>query len=245
MQELKLTIHNNTKGLSMRYAVMMLIAAMMVACQSSTNGPASLKTSKDTLSYSLGLQMGENFKLGADEIDMDAFMKGFRDGMDDKENLLDKTQMNESVSKFQQTMRVKFNENQKKLAEENLSKGEAFLAENKNKEGVVTLPSGLQYKVIQAGSGPSPKATDQVTVHYRGKLLDGTQFDSSFDRGQPATFGVNQVIKGWTEALQLMQPGAKWELYIPAELAYGSRGAGHAIPPNSTLVFEVELLEIK
>lgn len=229
----------------MRYAVMMLIAAMMVACQSSSSGPASLKTSKDSLSYSLGLQMGENFKLGADEIELDAFMKGFRDGLDDQENLLDKARMSANINKFQQVMRMKFNENQRKLAEENLAKGEAFLAENKNKEGVVTLPSGLQYKVIQAGSGPFPKATDSVTVHYRGKLLDGTQFDSSFDRGQPVTFGVNQVIRGWIEALQLMQPGAKWELYIPAELAYGSRGAGHAIPPNSTLIFEVELLEIK
>jgi FKBP-type peptidyl-prolyl cis-trans isomerase len=127
---------------------------------------------------------------------------------------------------------------------EALKSGEAFLAENAAKAGVKTLPSGLQYKVIQSGSGASPKATDKVTVHYRGTLIDGTEFDSSYSRNKPATFGVNQVIPGWTEALQLMQEGDKWELYIPPKLAYGERGAGSRIPPNSTLIFEVELLSV-
>ncbi len=130
------------------------------------------------------------------------------------------------------------------MAGKNLTEGEAFLAANKAKEGVKTLESGLQYKVLTPGEGKSPKATDKVTVHYRGTLLDGTEFDSSHKRGEPAVFQVDQVIPGWTEALKLMKPGAKWELYIPAKLAYGERGAGQKIAPNATLVFEVELLKV-
>jgi len=129
-------------------------------------------------------------------------------------------------------------------AQDNLAKGEAFLAENATREGVTTLPSGLQYKVIEAGSGPSPKRTDQVTVHYRGTLIDGTEFDSSYSRNKPATFRLDRVIPGWTEGLQLMQQGAKWQLYIPAGLAYGESGSGARIPPNSALVFDVELIKV-
>lgn len=229
----------------MKYVLALLLIAALAACQSSPEGKTSLATAKDSLSYSFGLQIGESIKIGADNIDMDALVKGIRDGMSEQEKMLTKEQVQDNFSKFQQIMTTKFQEDQKRKAEEGIMKGEEFLKENGQKEGVVTLPSGLQYKIIEPGSGPSPKATDQVVVHYRGRLLDGTQFDSSYDRGQPATFGVNQVIKGWTEALQLMNAGAKWELYIPSSLAYGTRGAGQAIPPNSTLIFEVELLEIK
>jgi FKBP-type peptidyl-prolyl cis-trans isomerase FklB len=229
----------------MKYVIFVLLIFVLVACQGAGDSKASLETGQDSLSYSVGIQMGQNLKLGRDEMNLDAFIQGIRDGMDDEENLMTDDLVRQKFVEFQQAMRTKFQENQQKLAEEGIAKGEAFLEENKNKEGVVTLPSGLQYKVIRPGSGPSPRATDQVVVHYRGKLLDGTQFDSSYDRGQPATFGVNQVIKGWTEALQLMNTGAQWELYIPSELAYGSRGAGQSIPPNSTLIFEVELQEIK
>ena len=233
------------KGNPMKYVLVLLIAILFAACQSSPGGKTSLSSEKDSLSYSVGLQMGESLKLGADDMDIEALVKGIRDGMGDKEKMLTKEEVQNNFSKFQKIMTAKFQEDQKRKAEEGIVKGDEFLKENAQKEGVVTLPSGLQYKIIEAGSGPSPKATDQVVVHYRGRLLDGTQFDSSYDRGQPATFGVGQVIKGWTEGLQLMSTGAKWELYIPSELAYGARGAGQTIPPNSTLIFEVELLEIK
>lgn len=234
----------------MKYALFLLLAVAMVACQSSHDGQTSssnisLETEKDSLSYSIGAQIGESLKLGVDDIDLNVLAKGLRDAATGQEKLLPDENIQKNMMKFQQVMRTKFQEDQQKKGEASKAEGEQFLEENKKKEGVVTLPSGLQYKVITPGSGPHPKATDQVVVNYRGTLIDGTQFDSSYDRGQPATFGVNQVIKGWTEALQLMKPGAKWEVYIPSDLAYGTRGAGQMIPPNATLIFEVELLEIK
>ena len=142
-------------------------------------------------------------------------------------------------------MMAKQQEMAKKLGEKNKAEGEAFLAENKKKEGVITLPSGLQYKVIKAGTGKKPKATDTVTVHYQGTLIDGKEFDSSYRRGQPVTFPVNGVIPGWTEALQLMEEGAKWQIFIPSSLAYGDRGAGRDIGPHATLIFEIELVSIQ
>jgi FKBP-type peptidyl-prolyl cis-trans isomerase FklB len=142
-------------------------------------------------------------------------------------------------------MQEKRQKQQAELGAKNKTEGEAFLAANAKKEGVVTLPSGLQYQILTEGQGENPKATDQVTVQYRGTLIDGTEFDSSYSRGQPATFRLNQVIKGWTEALQLMKPGAKWKLFVPAALAYGDKGAGPKIGPNSTLIFEVELISVK
>jgi FKBP-type peptidyl-prolyl cis-trans isomerase len=230
----------------MKYILFLLLAIVMVACQSSPDGQkVTLKTEKDSLSYSIGAQIGESLKLGVDEIDLDVLEKGIRDAATGQDKLLPDENIQKKMVKFQQVMRTKFKEEQQRKAEEGKAEGEKFLEENKKKEGVVTLPDGLQYKVITPGSGPHPKATDQVVVNYRGTLIDGTQFDSSHDRGQPATFRVNQVIKGWTEALQLMSPGAKWEIYIPSDLGYGTRGAGQKIPPNSTLIFEVELLEIK
>jgi len=153
-------------------------------------------------------------------------------------------EIQETLKTFQQEMAAKQAEKTKQLAEINKKEGEAFLAENKKKEGVKTLPSGLQYKILTEGSGKTPKETDTVTTHYRGTLIDGTEFDSSFKRGQPASFTVNGVIKGWTEALQLMKEGSKWQLFIPSDLAYGDRGAGGQIGPHATLIFEVELISI-
>jgi len=149
------------------------------------------------------------------------------------------------IQAFQKEMQAKMVAEMQALAAKNKAAGEAFLAENAKKEGVVVTDSGLQYKIIEEGEGPSPGPSDMATVNYRGTLIDGTQFDSSYDRGQPATFPVGGVIAGWTEALQLMKPGAKWQLFIPADLAYGERGAGKDIGPNSTLVFDVELLSVE
>jgi FKBP-type peptidyl-prolyl cis-trans isomerase FklB len=146
---------------------------------------------------------------------------------------------------LQEETRKKQAEKAQQMGAANKTEGETFLAANKNKEGVITLPSGLQYKILQAGTGPKPAATDSVVCNYRGTLINGTEFDSSYKRGQPATFPVNGVIKGWTEALQLMPVGSKWQLFVPAQLAYGDRGAGADIGPNATLIFEVELLSIQ
>jgi FKBP-type peptidyl-prolyl cis-trans isomerase FklB len=154
-------------------------------------------------------------------------------------------EIKETVTALQKDLQVKQQEQVKVLAEKNKKEGEAFLAGNKKKQGVITMPSGLQYKIMTDGKGKSPKATDMVTVNYKGTLIDGTEFDSSYKRGQPATFNVNGVIPGWTEALQLMKEGSKWQLFVPSNLAYGERGAGGPIGPNAVLIFEVELISIK
>jgi FKBP-type peptidyl-prolyl cis-trans isomerase FklB len=199
---------------------------------------ADLGNEIDSLSYSLGLLIGHNLKVqGVEKIQPEIYTKGLQDGFSSKPDIISFEQANIFVQNY-------FERQMGKAAEENLKKGIEFLNENKNIEGVVTLNSGLQYKVLKAGEGTSPKATDRVKVHYTGTLIDGTVFDSSYDRGEPTVFGVKQVIKGWTEALMLMKPGSKWMLFIPPDLAYGSNSAGEKIGPNSTLVFEVELLEV-
>jgi FKBP-type peptidyl-prolyl cis-trans isomerase FklB len=215
-----------------------------------------LKTAKDKLSYAIGLNAGMNMKrsLETQSIDVDPKIvaKGISDAFLGAKPLLAEQEMKEILTAFQkdleakrQEMMAKQQEKMKELGEKNKKEGEAFLAENKKKEGVKTTASGLQYKVITEGTGKAPAATDTVTVNYKGTLIDGTEFDSSYKRGQPATFPVSGVIKGWTEALQLMKEGSKWQLFIPAELAYGERGAGAQIGPNAVLIFEVELLSIK
>lgn len=190
------------------------------------------------ISYALGLSIGNNFRAtGIKELDVEEFTKGLDDVF--KEN-----QPKVSYEQAQQLINTYFTNLQSERMELNLKAGEEFLAINKKKAGVVTLDSGLQYEVIKEGNGKKPSATDQVNCHYHGTLIDGTVFDSSVERGQSATFGVNQVIAGWVEALQLMSEGSKWRLFIPSNLAYGSQGAGSSIEPNSTLIFDVELLEI-
>lgn len=210
---------------------------------SAAEGAVSLTTEMEKVSYIIGTQIAGNIKKAKIEVDVDSLARGIRDALEGKKLALSTDQMQTVYGAWQQRMRAKQAAEQAKAASENLAKGTAFLEANKTKEGVVVLPSGLQYKVIQEGTGNTPVATDKVRTHYRGTLIDGTEFDSSYKRGQPAEFPVTGVIKGWVEALQLMKEGGKWELYIPASLAYGTRDTP-TIPANSTLIFEIELLEI-
>lgn len=204
-----------------------------------------LKTERDKISYGIGMDIGENMKRQSIDIDPDMLAQGIKDVFSGGKLLLTEEELRATMENFRKDMMAKQKMQMQEMSDKNKKEGEAFLAENKKKEGVITLPSGLQYKVIKAGDGNLPKATDTVTVHYKGTLIDGTEFDSSYGRGEPATFPVNGVIPGWTEALQLMKAGSKWQLFIPSNLAYAERGAGGKIGPNSTLVFEVELLSIK
>jgi len=194
----------------------------------------ALKSQKDKVSYIIGMDIGTNLKKQSIDIDSNILAKGVKDALSGGKPLLTEQEIQETMIAFQ-----------KEVMEKQKKRGEAFLAENKNKEGVKTLPSGLQYKVIKAGTGKTPKLNNTVTTHYRGTLIDGTEFDSSYKRGQPVSFPVSGVIPGWTEALQLMQEGAKWQLFIPPNLGYGERGAGGVIGPNATLIFEMELISIQ
>jgi FKBP-type peptidyl-prolyl cis-trans isomerase FklB len=204
-----------------------------------------LKDDKAKESYSVGYQFGQNLKKMQTDLDAEVLSAAIRDALSGKESLLSDEEMHAAVAKLREKSIAAMQASIKEQAEKNLADGEKFLAENKTKEGVKTTESGLQYKVLEEGEGPSPKVGDTVTVNYRGTLVDGTQFDSSYDRGEPATFPLTGVIPGWTEALQLMKKGSKWMLYIPPDLAYGERGAGNRIPPNSTLIFEVELISFQ
>jgi FKBP-type peptidyl-prolyl cis-trans isomerase FklB len=205
----------------------------------------ALKDTKDKVSYSIGLDIGTNLKRNKIELSTDALNAGLKDGLSGTKPLMTEDEMQQVMMQFQKDMQEKTKVARDEAAQKNKTEGEKFLAENKDKPDVKTTASGLQYKMVKDGSGTPPKPTDTVEVNYRGTLIDGTEFDSSYKRGQPATFPVNQVIKGWTEALQLMKPGSKYELYIPSNLAYAERGAGGEIGPNATLKFEVELLSVK
>jgi FKBP-type peptidyl-prolyl cis-trans isomerase FklB len=230
----------------MRVALVAAILGItLLTSQAFAEEQTALKNEKEKVSYIIGVNIGRNLKAQSVEVDPDLVSKGMKDVASGGKLLMTDDEMKGTMEAFQKEMMKKHNEELKKVGEKNKVEGEAFLAANKKKPGVVTLPSGLQYKVITEGKGKSPKATDIVTVNYKGTLLDGTEFDSSYKRGEPATFPVNGVIPGWTEALQLMKEGSKWELFIPSNLAYGERGAGKAIGPNATLVFEVELLSVK
>lgn len=192
----------------------------------------------DKFSYSIGLGIGQNLKgMGTNDLNVEDFAQAVKDVLTGATPAISHTEARQIVNEYFEQLEARINA-------ENIEKGKAFLEENKKNPNVKVLPSGLQYEVIREGNGKQPKATDQVRCHYEGTLIDGTLVDSSVRRGQPAVFGVNQVIKGWVEALQLMSEGAKWKLYIPSELAYGAAGAGEMIPPHSTLIFEVELLEV-
>jgi FKBP-type peptidyl-prolyl cis-trans isomerase len=219
----------------------------LLACQGNSEKKIALETQKQKVSYSIGMDIGKNLKQNEIDVEMEALARGIKDALADSGStpLLTQAQIEETMQKFQQEMMVKQNEKVNAMSGKNKNEGEVFLVENAQKEGVVALPSGLQYKIVKAGNGPKPKLTDEVTTHYRGTLTDGTEFDSSYKRGQPTSFPVNGVIAGWTEALQLMPVGSKWQLFIPSNLAYGERGAGGVIGPNATLVFEIELLAIK
>ena len=228
----------------MKLLMTVFFGIMLIAGQSLAAEEEVLKTQKDKISYSLGADIGNNLKTQSIDVDPDMLAKGLKDALAGK-LLLTNQEIRDTLMNFQKEMMAKRQEQMKTLGEKNKKEGETFLAENAKKEGVKTTASGLQYKVITEGSGKSPKPTDTVTVNYKGTLIDGTEFDSSYRRGQPATFPVNGVIPGWTEALQLMKEGSKFQLFIPSNLAYGERGAGGTIGPNATLIFEVELISIK
>ncbi|MFC3908418.1 FKBP-type peptidyl-prolyl cis-trans isomerase N-terminal domain-containing protein [Legionella dresdenensis] len=210
-----------------------------------TNAAAMLGTDTDKLSYSIGADLGKNFKKQGIEISPAAMTKGLQDGISGGQLLLTEDQMKDVLNKFQKDLMAKRASEMTKKAGENKAKGDAFLAQNKSKEGVVTLPSGLQYKVLEAGNGAKPSRDDTVTVEYTGRLINGEVFDSTEKAGKPATFKVSQVIPGWTEALQLMPSGSTWEVYVPSSLAYGERSIGGPIGPNETLIFKIHLISVK
>jgi FKBP-type peptidyl-prolyl cis-trans isomerase FklB len=214
----------------------------------SATAPPALTTRKDKFSYALGMNIGNGYKQGLEkqsvEFDANLVAQGVKDAMSGAKTRLTEEEAKAVLTEVQTEVNKERQEKMKEAAAKDKAEGEAFLAANKSKEGVVTLPSGLQYKILTAGIGPKPKASDEVVCNYRGTLIDGTEFDSSYKRGKPATFGVSQVIKGWTEALQLMPVGSKWQLFVPSDLAYGERGAGAQIGPNSTLIFDVDLISI-
>jgi len=223
--------------------IILSIAFLFSVCYA--QGKLELKDQKDKESYSLGYQFGQSLKSQGVDINLDIYGSGTRDAFGGKEPQMSQEEIRATLTSLQQRLMAAQQKELKEKGAKNLEEGKKFLAENQKKGGIKTLPSGLQYKVLNEGSGKMPKAEDTVTVNYKGTLIDGTEFDSSYKRGQPATFQVKGVIKGWTEALQLMKQGAKWQLFIPPDLAYGERGAGRDIGPNATLIFEVELLAVK
>lgn len=228
------------------------LALLMSACSNQATGQKGrnvpLASTIDSVSYGVGSDVGHNLKLnlkqaGLDSLNLDAMFAGMRDAMDSTERIsTDKVKA--IVQAYMMAAQKKVMDAQEKKAEANLAEGRAFLAENGKKQGIVTTATGLQYEVLQMGKGPKPTADQTVKVNYRGTLINGKEFDSSYKRGEPAEFPVNAVIPGWTEALQLMPVGSRWKLFIPSDLAYGQHGAGADIPGNSTLIFEVELMEI-
>src|SRR5271157_1996100 len=207
--------------------------------------PLTLNTQKDKVSYAIGMSVAKNLQRQSMDVDPAILLRGLQDTMAGGKTLLTEQEAQTVLTELQAEARKKQEEKMQQAGETNKKEGEAFLAANKTKEGVVTLPSGLQYKILKEGTGPKPTATDSVVCNYRGTLINGTEFDSSSKHGGAATFPVNGVIKGWTEALQLMPVGSKWQLFVPADLAYGERGAGPDIGPDATLIFEVELLSIQ
>ena len=209
------------------------------------DGGAAISTDAQRMGYSLGASMGRQFRNDKLQVDADALARGVREGFTADKLALTDEEVTAGMQQLQKSHSERMQAEQKAAADKNLAEGEAFLKDNAAKEGVVTTESGLQYKIVTAGEGPKPGAEDVVKVHYRGTLIDGTEFDSSYKRGEPVTFPVGGVIPGWVEALQLMPVGSKWELYIPSGLAYGPGGAGNQIGPNSALKFEVELLSIE
>jgi FKBP-type peptidyl-prolyl cis-trans isomerase len=220
-------------------------AAKKPATAAKTAAPLTLKTQKEKFSYALGMKMGANMHKQSVPVDAAIFSRGLRDGLAGGKTLLTDEEAQAAITAVQKEFQQKQQEKMQQAAESNKKEGQDFLAANKGKPGVVTLPSGLQYKVEKEGTGPKPTASDSVVCNYRGTLINGTEFDSSYKRGQPATFPVSGVIKGWTEALQLMPVGSKWQLFVPSDLAYGDHGAGADIGPGATLMFEVEVLSIQ
>ena len=228
----------------MKRSLVIIMCVLLAAVTAFGEGKQALTTQKEKLSYAIGIDMGTSLKKNSIDVDPDVVYKGIKDALSGGSRLMTEQEIKDTIQMAQKELMAKQQEKMKTLAEKNKKEGEEFLAANKTKPGVKSLPDGLQYKVITDGTGKMPKATDTVTVNYKGMLIDGTEFDSSYKRNAPSTFPVTGVIKGWTEALQLMKEGSKWELFIPSDLAYGERGGG-PIGPNAVLIFEVELLSIK
>ena len=219
--------------------------AMSTAMAATSAPTTTLTTDADKLSYSIGTDLGKNFKKQGIEVNPEIMAKGLQDGMSGGKLLLTEEQMKDVLNKFQKDLMAKRTADFNKKAEENKAKGDSFLKDNKAKDGIVSLPSGLQYKVVTAGTGQKPSKEDTVTVEYTGRLINGEVFDSTEKSGKPATFKLSQVIPGWTEALQLMPAGSTWEVFVPADLAYGPRSVGGPIGPNETLIFNIKLLSVK
>jgi FKBP-type peptidyl-prolyl cis-trans isomerase FklB len=224
--------------------ILIVVTVLYLVIIPKTTPSIAMKTQAEKISYGIGLDVGTRIKQQEINIDMRLFDKGVTDAISGTKPLLTKDELNKVFAAMQKEWAAKQNERQAKLAEKNQKDGAAFLAANKNKEGVITLPDGLQYKVLKAGTGPKPTIRDTVTVQYRGTLIDGTEFDSSYKRGQPMKISLSRIIPGWKEALPLMKAGSKWQLFIPSNLAYGEKGAAPEIGPNAVLIFEVELMAV-
>ena len=222
-----------------------LVGIALVSCSLHAAADAPLKSQEEKLSYSLGVMMADQLKQQFEKVDTSALSQGIKDAMAGGELKVSREEMPKLIEAAYMEKQKQIQEERKVQAEANLKKGKEFLAANAKKSGVKTLDDGLQYKVLTKGKGEKPAETDEVTVNYEGRLIDGTVFDSSYERGEPTTFRLNQVIKGWQQGLKQMPKGSTWELYIPADLAYGPNGAPGAIGPNEVLVFKVELLDIK
>lgn len=233
------------------FSAVAVVAIILLGCDrtGATEAPASEAGAEaggghEVASYGIGLNMGRQFRQQEIDVDLDVLVEGLRAGMAGDEARFTDQEIQTAMQALQQEVMAAQSKKFAEQSEKNAAEGAAFLQQNGQREGVTTLDSGLQYEVLTAAEGAKPTATDRVRVHYKGTLIDGTQFDSSYDRGEPAVFGLQGIIPGWVEALQLMSVGSKWKLYLPAELGYGARGQGGTIGPNATLVFEVELLEI-
>lgn len=224
---------------------MAVFGVLLLAVPAGAGEAPALKTQKEKISYGIGVDMAKNFKLQGIEFDADILIKGFQDQSSGGKLLMTDEEIRATLNAYQSEIMRKRAQARKAAADENKKTGDAFLAENKNKEGVVTLPSGLQYKILKAGDGRRPTEADTVECNYRGVLINGTEFDSSYRTGNPVTLKVAGLIPGWTEALRLMPVGSKWQLFIPPQLAYGERGAGRDIGPNATLIFELDLVAVK
>lgn len=228
--------HPSTAGLAV------LLTAALVACQ--TGPRADLESFEGRSSYAVGVDIGNNLARTGVDLDLSGLLRGISDVLEGRDAQLTDQEVREVLQELSTRMQVAQAQQFEEATTRNAAEGEAYLAENGQRDGVITTESGLQYEVLTQGNGPRPAATDQASVHYRGTLVDGTEFDSSYERGEPATFPINRVIPGWTEALQLMPVGSKYRFVIPSRLAYGEQGSGPLIGPNATLIFEVELLGI-
>jgi len=228
----------------MKKVLLFALLAALVGCQQNAGKqPVEIKTQTDKVSYSIGVDIGQSFLQQDFGLNSELIAQGLADAMNEKELKISEEERAATLQQFQEDRMAKQTTGKKEAGELNIKEGAAFLAENKTKEGVITTASGLQYKIITPGTGRTPKATDTVETHYRGTLINGKEFDSSYKRGEPISFPVNGVIGGWTEALLLMKEGAKWQLFIPSDLAYGPRGAD--IGPNAMLIFDIELISVK